>query len=376
LPTRILPDRRAQHGLTLIELMVSIAIGLVVVGAVSYTYLGAKGAYRGNESVARIQEAGRFALDAITRDIRRAGALGCGSLVSITNQQIVPSVFVPKGPIGDPTQVTVDASGIPIPVYGFSPAAYTPLPTAQPGGWLPPAAGARPLAGAAPYWGGDILQLQIASGMPARMSAGVDTVNGTVTIADNTLPNSSAANFNVGDYALLADCTSATVFQVTGTTAMGSPPVLLSYATGSGQPPGSISVNSFPTVQHYDQVTYYVGKMPNGRPALYRYSMSANGGNGAVEEVVDNVEDLDIQYGVGVSGSMATGAFNPASALAAADWPNVISVRVSVVAAGDQLGTATGSQTFTFHGAAAWAAPDTRLRQVYSATAALRDRLK
>ena len=68
--------RRAQRGLTLIELMISIAIGLVVIGAVTYMYVGSKGAYRGNESVARIQEAGRFALDSITRDIRRTGALG------------------------------------------------------------------------------------------------------------------------------------------------------------------------------------------------------------------------------------------------------------------------------------------------------------
>jgi len=53
--------------------MVSITIGLVVVGAMTYLYIGSKGAYRGNESLARIQEAGRFALDAITRDVRSAG---------------------------------------------------------------------------------------------------------------------------------------------------------------------------------------------------------------------------------------------------------------------------------------------------------------
>src|SRR5260370_32204805 len=84
---------RGQRGLTLIEMMVSITIGLVVVGAMTYLYIGSKGAYRGNESLARIQEAGRFALDAITRDVRSAGVLGCGSSASLTNGQ-APNVNV------------------------------------------------------------------------------------------------------------------------------------------------------------------------------------------------------------------------------------------------------------------------------------------
>src|SRR3974390_200446 len=83
------PMRRRQRGLTLIEAMISITIGLVVIGAVSYVYLSSKGAYRGNESIARIQEAGRFALDAITRDLRRGGALGCGTAASVTTVSLV-----------------------------------------------------------------------------------------------------------------------------------------------------------------------------------------------------------------------------------------------------------------------------------------------
>jgi type IV pilus assembly protein PilW len=360
----------------MIEMMVSIAIGLVVIGAVSYVYLGAKGTYRGNESVARIQEAGRFALDSISRDVRRAGALGCGSFLSITNQPVTPSVLVPNGAIGDPTQLSVDAGGNAIPVYGFAPAAYATPPYSPPAAWTSPASWARAPSGGAPqYFGGDILQLQIASGLPARMSAGINSGTGTITIADNTLPNSGAANFNSGDYALLADCSSAAVFQVTNTTAVGSPPVQLSYAIASGQPPSSISVNTFPTVQHYDQITYYVGKLPNGLPALYRYSMNAVSGAGAVEAVIDNVEDLDVQYGVGVNGSMAGGTFKRAGTMTAADWSNVISIEVSVIATGDQFGAANAAQALTFHGTN-WVAPDTRLRQIYSVTTSLRDRLQ
>jgi type IV pilus assembly protein PilW len=355
-----LQAQQLQRGLTLIEMMVSIAIGLVVVGAVTYAYVGSKGSYRGNESLARIQEAGRFALDSMTKDVRRAGAMGCGSLSSITsNQPVVPSVIAPAG-------LVVSA------IQGYTPAPnYTPLPLGSlPPGWTLP----TPATGTAPgYWGGDVLQLQIASGVPARMSAGVDTANGNITIADNTLPN-----FKLNDYALVADCSSAAIFQITATpTVTSGTTTLLSYVTGGAVPAlPPISVNTFPTVQHFDQVTYYLGKQPNGQPALYRYSM-INGGT--AEEVVDNVEDMDIVYGVDTTPTdpnISADLFEHADAVTAAgDWPNVVSVRVSLIAVGDQAGVAPAKQTFSVHGPAAQAV-DTRLRQVFSASIALRDRLQ
>jgi type IV pilus assembly protein PilW len=373
--------RRTQFGLTMIELMVSIVIGLVVIGAMSYAYLGSKGAYRGNESLGRIQEAGRFALDAIARDVRRAGALGCGSFTSITNQPVTPSVLVPKGGSGDPTVLTVDPnSGNPMPVQGFVPSQYT-QPVTQPTTWVLPSKGTRPATSAPSYWGGDILQLQIASGLPARMSAVVDPVNANITIADNTLPNSAAVNnFNPADYALLADCSSAAVFQITGAST-ATQPAVLSYLPPSGPTPAlpaSITLNTFPTVQHFDQVTYYVGQVPGNAAApaqataLYRYSMSS----GTVEEVVDNVEDMDVVYGIDTTPNdnvFSADTFVHAGGVP--DWTQVVSIRVSLTAVGDQFGVAPTAQTLSLHGTAT-VAPDTRLRQVFSATAALRDRLQ
>jgi len=370
--------RAAQAGLTLIELMVSITIGLVVVGAMTYLYIGSKGAYRGNESLARIQEAGRFALDAITRDVRSAGVLGCGSSASLTNGQ-APNVNV-VAPAGTAMNAAVlyvaPVTGQPVPIVGVRPAAYTPLPTAAPGGWVPP-----PNPPAPTYWGGDVLQLQIAAGVAVRMSGAPDLAGGKITIADN-----SVAAFKATDYALLGDCSSATVFQVNSVTATA--PALLSYKTSGGVIPPlnalgqpGFSIMTFPMVQHVDQVTYYVGKVPNsvspqfpnGLSALYRYSLSSN----KAEELVENVEDMDVLYGVGAGGAMAGGTFKRADTMTAADWSNVISVRVSVVGVGDQLGAAPTPQTVQVHGAGSgWVVPETRLRQVFTATAALRDRLQ
>jgi type IV pilus assembly protein PilW len=370
--------RPSQRGLTLVEMLVSITIGLIVISAVSYVYLGSKGAYRGNESLARIQESGRFALDSMMRDIRRAGALGCASVASIINQPVVPAVLVQSSNSAtfDPTVLMLDSTtGQPIAIYGIAPSSYT-LPATQPTTWLLPSSGSGPnVPKSAPaYWGGDILQLQIASGVPARMSSNVDAANKIVTIADNTAPN-GGTNFAPG-LALLADCSSAAIFQITNVSG-ATTPASLTYSTSNGPMPASFSVNTFPSVQHFDQITYYVGLVPNGngQTALYRYSMST----GKVEAVVNNVEDLDIEYGIGKSGSMAAGTgFARAAALGATDWPNVIGVRVSLIAVGDQQGVAPAAQNLgPFHGGTTnWTAPDTRLRQVFSATAALRDRLQ
>jgi hypothetical protein len=257
-------------------------------------------------------------------------------------------------------------------IQGFAPANYTPLPaTAAPAGWTPPTA----------YWGGDVLQLQIASGTPVRVTSSPDPVNGTITIADNSLPNSTAANFKVGDYAVVASCTAATVFAVTNAasaTLNFTPSALM-----SGFP-----VTSYPTLQHFDQVTYYVGKVPNsistnfpsGLSALYRYSANS----GKAEELVENIEDMDVVYGVAPAGATSATLFEHAGLMVAADWPNVVSVRVSLLAAGDQLGAAPALQAIPFRtdptasnatALVSLPASDTRLRQVFTATAALRDRL-
>jgi prepilin-type N-terminal cleavage/methylation domain-containing protein len=61
---------RREAGMTLIELMVALAIGLfLLLGAIT-VYLQSRQTFQVNESIARLQENGRFALDALEPDIR------------------------------------------------------------------------------------------------------------------------------------------------------------------------------------------------------------------------------------------------------------------------------------------------------------------
>ena len=65
---------RHQAGFSLVELMIAITLGLVVLLAVGSIYVGSQQTYRVQEDNARIQEAGRYALEVLGRSIRQAGA--------------------------------------------------------------------------------------------------------------------------------------------------------------------------------------------------------------------------------------------------------------------------------------------------------------
>lgn len=64
---------RPQNGLSLIELMVALVIGLVLMIGVLQVFLASRQTYATNEAMSRLQENGRFALDYISNSARHAG---------------------------------------------------------------------------------------------------------------------------------------------------------------------------------------------------------------------------------------------------------------------------------------------------------------
>lgn len=68
--------RAAQRGLSLIELMIAITLGLIVLAAVLAVFSQNSRSFRQTDAVARMQDSARFALDALARDIAMAGFYG------------------------------------------------------------------------------------------------------------------------------------------------------------------------------------------------------------------------------------------------------------------------------------------------------------
>ena len=97
---------RHQAGFSLVELMIAITLGLVVLLAVGSIYIGSRQTYRVQEDNARIQEAGRYALEVIGRSIRQAGADAemTFSPVNITQEC--------GAPLPAPACVAIDNNGV------------------------------------------------------------------------------------------------------------------------------------------------------------------------------------------------------------------------------------------------------------------------
>ena len=65
--------KNRQRGLSLIELMISIALGLTLMGAAMQFMLSTKRTYELNDDISRVQENGRLALDILVKDLQMAG---------------------------------------------------------------------------------------------------------------------------------------------------------------------------------------------------------------------------------------------------------------------------------------------------------------
>jgi type IV pilus assembly protein PilW len=73
------PNFNMQHsrGLSLIELMIAMVLGLTLSAGVAQVYVSTMITERSQDARLRLQENGRFALNFLSQEIRMGGYLGC-----------------------------------------------------------------------------------------------------------------------------------------------------------------------------------------------------------------------------------------------------------------------------------------------------------
>lgn len=72
-------QRRYQYGLTLVELMISMLLGLLILGGVLGVFISSTTTFTTTRAIDHIQENARFAIEYFSRDIREAGLVPCNS---------------------------------------------------------------------------------------------------------------------------------------------------------------------------------------------------------------------------------------------------------------------------------------------------------
>lgn len=384
--------RARTRGFSLIELMVSITIGLLITAAVVQIFAANRATYQLDEGLARMQENARFAIDFLNREIRQAGNMGCTRNATWFNN-------LNAG--GPPTDFTVAIQGFD--ANGTGPGgtyvAASPTPSNSTGTWTPALntsliAGSNGSLGAIP--GTDAIVVRHISSAP------ISTVPPYNSGSSLFLSAGAGTQLQVGQIAILTDCEKASVFQITSISSGGSGTTITHAASGSpgnqcvtwsgssaGCPPGDQQYGPDSELSTVQTFAFYVARNLAGIPSLFVASLSGAGVM-TPTELVEGVENMQIMYGVdNISDSGQQGdadQYMTAREVDAAGlWPKVVNARISLLmstlnttGAVADLQQDTGSYlllgTNSATGVTVNPFDDNRRRRVFSTTILLRNR--
>jgi type IV pilus assembly protein PilW len=384
--------RRLSKGLSLIELMIALLIGVILLLGLVQVFGASRTAYQLSQGAARAQENGRFAVDYLQRDIRMLGHYGCVN--DQARLQFAGSLSSHLAANDNPLNFNISLQGYEATATAPTNTLNLAAPTA---GWSPALpvylSGLNP----APRAGSDIIMLRFlaSDGVPvtglAANSISVDATKWDVLTRGGV---ANPAVFGV------ADCSFADVFQASAVN--GSAGVVSTSASGgfsTSSPDFENRYTASPAGQtvlyRAESIAYYVGLRQGAEvPSLYRVRFSATPGGAvlsvASEELVEGVENLQLVYGQDQSNDVAqlTGnvtTFNTANSAALGpalvgenNWRRVGQVKIGILAVSPDRATAAAAVDDTILrslGVRITPPADARYRSIYESTVALRNRL-
>lgn len=368
-PRRALAPRpgHREAGVTLVEMMVAVTVSLVLLAGIAQIFATNSDTARFSRSLARLQESGRFALDEMATEIRMAGFLGCRAAGTTINLGLTGTGAGFDPLVGLQGWEAADTA------YGEAPGLNADGATVEvdDGDWAT-SAGAAPLENFAALPGSDIVRTWRAE----AEATGVEAVGASAV--DVALSSSLAE----GDLVTLADCQRVDVLRVCAAE-VGTTQVELDFADGDGCPsdgvrnatPVTVTSTVGGTARRLTGSVYYIGKRDDDAsapPALFRRRLRGDGTPGPAEELVQDVENLQLVYGVDNDGDRELDEYLAADEVA--DWTTVLAVRVELLLTSSERGLADAGQSIRFNGTDDVQPGDTRLRQSMSSTVTLRNR--
>lgn len=315
------PFARNVRGFSLIELMVSLVVGLLVLAAAIGIFLSNRQAYRATEGLSHVQENVRTAFELMSRDIREAGGNPCVNNLPIANVINAPA---------DRWWTDLQNWGTAVRGYGSAEA----FPDAAFG-----TGAAQRLANT------DAIQLLSGDDVVATISAH-DPGGASFTLNTNV----ADLGFGVGDLMLACNSRQASLFQASGVggtavshAAGGTPGNCTSNLglIGEGGSCGDRPVFTYAApnsvLVRMHATRWYVANNGRGRSSLYQ--SRTTGAAISNEEVIEGVTDMDITY------LMRGGTVYVDAATVGAAWGDVIAARVvltlespeNVAVTGDRL---------------------------------------
>lgn len=348
-----------QQGLTLMELMIAMLIGVLLLLGITSMFMSNKRVYKEQEYMSRLQENARFALDILLYDIRMAGYTGCSEdITSVSNH--------------------LNGTTDPKALLSFSNAVEG---SESKGHWLP----------------SDSTEIvsdtdPVHTTSASKMVAGTDGISiryldpSGIQIAEE-MPQPSAelkvtklGNLKEGDMIAVSDCNSADIMQLTQTqltAGIGH----LQHNTGDVDPPPGNATQALQKrystdaeIVSFISRRYYIGNGSGKGPSLYRMD---NGGTPL--ELIEGVEQMQILYGLDTDGNKIADTYVNAANVGAGNWGNIVSVRLALLFrtsdSNNQIDKDTGSYSLLGAGGTTVSAPnDYYRRRVFTTTIQIRNR--
>lgn len=355
-----------QRGISLIELMIALTLGLVLIAGVYRIFLSTSRTAVTTDALAGRQEAIRYVSARLAQDVRMAGFRGCLSDTGEVRNTLDPD---PAASGGSRTAFTHGDFRYRFERFaeGFEGGSS---------GWSP----SLPSGFSAARAGTDVLTVR------GPVDAEVFTIRDMATTsADLNLNPVSPAPFAAGDIAMITDCGGAAIFQISaanvatvalsggGTGSIGR----IAHAAGSGTPGNwtddlDREFGAGSQLYRMGSVSYFIADSALGTGgALWRAV------NGDAREIAAGIDNFQVLYGEDSDGDQVADSYRRADEFAdTGAWRRVVAVRVALLFSGtrDRTGIAD-PRTFDLLGVTVGPFGDGRMRRVVTLTLALRNRL-
>lgn len=330
-----------QRGLSLVELMISITLGIVLMTGVVQIFLSSKNVFSTQQGLSRIQEAGRLAVDFVTRDMQDAGYYGC-----VRPGELINDIYSISG-----LHEKFSES-----IMGYDAAALLPH-----GAAIDLGATITPVADDA-----HVLVLRSVDKNTLVISA-PNTPNSVFGyVPDNTAPDDDGCVLGIcaNTAVVVSDCTKARVMQVSGLGVNGNTLRLDHPDVWGGNPAKRRENFVSGHLSAAKTIVYFLAEGASGQSSLFQKT-----NDNAALELIEGVEKMRITYA-----KANDTEYLPASEVAVTDWQDIVSVRIELVIMSLDEGVLDEPQAYTFNGATV-VPDDRRMRQVFTSTVSLRNRV-
>lgn len=347
--------RKAQNGLSLVELMIALALSATLIFGIFTVYLDSSRTSRVSNALARTQEAARIATDIMTRDMRMVGFQGCA----------------------DPDDVTLNIIADNPPTSDFFETTLRGWEVAD-GAWADGTEFDGTTIESGAVVGSDVISVQRGESMEIELTGNLKAVNANVQVKGDDV-----VRFSQNDIVMISDCEAADLFRIS------SKPSSDTWAHASNVNSSnnlSQAYTDSARIMRFSSSVYFVADtgrddaQGNDIHALYRQVNNLDGSLLQPEEIVEGVENLQIEYGE----LLATNNVRYRSADQVGDMSSVVALRIGMLISNadpvrdndDTSDYALPGEVITeaSGGGAVTHPEDRRLRRTFVSTVMLRNR--